>query len=268
MTEELGVLAGNGASALSEVRVAWLRGDPAAPEPKLLVYWRDPVPLPGAADAVAFGPRHPAMAKGNLRWISASAFVAAMGGAAAVSLVRLSNRNGLAAQSHHDAVAAPDPAAPNLLTLRVPREAPPTLLRISTSAGEFEEAPPVRLLVGVEGRAGGTVTLRPVPFMAPEEEDEEEDEEEGAEFVPGAAVAWLPWDEPCSGVYRPPTSGDLGVHGRGLRQGTLRLRLRGPFAVAELLLPPLPRPRSAPSALTQPRAFQHDYFLQVRRPRV
>ena len=184
--KDLGKLAGNGASLVSDRRLGWLRndksllraaadmdnasvGDSSAastvagtppPEPKLLVLWRSPEAFPDTGSGEAFempvfSPDHPAMAKGHLRWITPSAFIASMGGPTQVSLVELTTRNAMALQHAPSPAAAEGPAAPSsLVVLRrhwngsAPAPAMgPTLLRIITRPDDDEEED--------DGKAGG-----------------------------------------------------------------------------------------------------------------
>ena len=53
-----------------------------------------------AKDAMPeFGPDHPSMTKGFLKWITPSTFIKAMGGPHRVALVKHATRNGLAPQT-------------------------------------------------------------------------------------------------------------------------------------------------------------------------
>jgi hypothetical protein len=177
---DIGKFGGDGTAVMNDRRLGWLRGNirrdqdllsanlspssggnsvklseklqsmdaldaASAPEPKLLILWRDPKPYnesgghhqhnqqqqqndeggnvsggenaegsgsvdggqAAAAAAAAqreqsmgiddgnlpeFSPQHPAMAKGNLRWMTPSTFIRAMGGPQQVSLLQLSTR--------------------------------------------------------------------------------------------------------------------------------------------------------------------------------
>jgi len=177
-------LGGNGATRLSEQRLAWLQplennnhnksssnlgGDGSddlalddgaslgagtvgrdslePPEPKLLVLWKEPGAYPSGAEPGELpdlNPDHPCMAKGLLKWLTPSQFIAAMGGSGQVSLVPVQTQTSMVTQR-----AAADGAASGgsrLVTLRhhwkggqPPQPLPPTLLRIVAPAEEDEE---------------------------------------------------------------------------------------------------------------------------------
>ena len=168
-------LGGNGATRLSERRLAWLQppdynrsssnlgGDGSddlalddgaslgagtvgrdsleSPEPKLLVVWKEPGAYPTGAEPGELpdlNPDHPCMAKGLLKWITPSQFIAAMGGSGQVSLVPVQTQTSMVSQQAG--------AGSRLVTLRhhwnqgLPLQPlPPTLLRIVAPAEEDEE---------------------------------------------------------------------------------------------------------------------------------